>query len=164
MVYKAANLKLINVAWFPIFSPLISIISCRVLQSGYAHFSHCFWAPQECGLYQVIRTRRFIGCHFSAEGIEAKTAISVSLQHFLKWLKAVMKGQRWTNKGRGEKGGGKKSMNQALQTLGCVITHRFNNSPPSTKAAWLQGRGKRERKGKKTHTCSWLFSKRTTSS
>lgn len=29
-------------------------------------------------------------------------------------------------------------MNQALETVGCVTTHTFNNSPPGTKAAWLR--------------------------
>lgn len=69
-----------------------------------------------------------------------------------------MKGQWWTNNGRGEKevveGGG---MNQELQTVGCVITHRFNNSPPSTKAAWLQGREGGKKRKENSHMLMVIF-------
>lgn len=50
-------------------------------------------------------------------------------------------------------------MNQALQTVGCVTTHKFNNSPPGTKAEWPGGKSeeKKEERKKYTHTRSWLF-------
>lgn len=54
--------------------------------------------------------------------------------------------------------GGDGSMNQALQTVGCVITHRFNNSPPSTKAAWLQGREEGTKRKEHSHMLMVIFS------
>lgn len=103
------------------------------------------------------------GWHFSTEGSEPKTAFPVSPQHFLHWLKAMMKGQWWANKGKGEREK-KNHTNQALQTVGCVTTHRFNNSPPGTKAAWLWGRWRSEKNKERnnlTHAHGYFSNRET---
>ncbi len=73
------------------------------------------------------------GWHFSTEGRQTgKTAIPNSPQHFLHWLKAMIKGQWWANRRqRWEEG---RQTHHASQTVGCVTIHTFNYSPSGTKA------------------------------